>query len=428
MRRLSVLLLFLLLAAPSARAAVPNDPGWSLQWAQRLMRLPAVWDLTTGDPSVVIATIDTGARELSDLQGAFVPGWDFVDGDANTWDEHGHGTWVASVIAARTNNGTGIAGVCGRCRVMPVRVASGGSADPARVADGIYWAVDHGARVINVSLNRPGPPDPQESAAIQYAFNRGVLVIASAGNSGTDAPRYPAAYPGVLAVTATDELDLLYPWSTRGVWVPLAAPGCYIVIDPLLGGPGRLCGTSLGPAAVAGIAGLMFSLKPELTVEQVMWIMRTTSVPVAGIAGGRVDAHRAVAALGLLPDSPPETTQPPQTTTQTPQQPSRPRGQPRVRYARQVQVENGTLRRTRSFVMRMGAGPARLRLESPLAHECTIGLRSQREAVVGTRNGHRSTVTLATRVRTDLYAVEIRCVSGRPKPYALSITARLPDL
>ena len=131
----------------SAGAAVqPNDQVWADQPGPRQIGLPQVWETTTGDPSVVIATIDTGANVIPDLQDAFVPGYDFVENDYEPQDTHGHGSRVASVIAARGNNQIGMAGHCWGCRVMPIRVSANGSASPGRIAAGIRYAVDAGAR------------------------------------------------------------------------------------------------------------------------------------------------------------------------------------------------------------------------------------------------------------------------------------------
>ena len=198
----------------AAAPVQPNDPAWPDQWAQRQIGLPQVWETTTGDPNIVIATIDTGVNAIPDLQDAMVPGWDFVENDAVAQDTHGHGTRVASVIAARGNNQLGMAGHCWGCRIMPVRVTAGGSVNPERIASGIVWAVQHGARIINVSLSHVGAPNPIEREAVRFAIDSGVLVVASAGNDGNDRLQYPAAYPGVISVGATDDTDKLYFWSS----------------------------------------------------------------------------------------------------------------------------------------------------------------------------------------------------------------------
>ena len=187
MKRVLLLVLVALALSGGAGGAIqPNDPVWAEQLGVRQIGLPEVWESTTGDPNIVIATVDTGANGFPDLEGAFVPGYDFVGSDFEPEDTHSHGTRVASVIAARGNNGIGMAGHCWGCRVMPV---------------------DRGARIINVSLSHSGSPDAEEAAAVRYAIERGVIVVASAGNSGTEAPQYPGAYPGVLAVGASDDLD-----------------------------------------------------------------------------------------------------------------------------------------------------------------------------------------------------------------------------
>ena len=284
------------LSSAQAAGVEPNDPFWRQSWSQAVLKMPDVWARTTGSAEVVIATVDTGVdASIPDIQGALVPGWDFLRGDAVPRDTVGHGTHVASVIAARGNNGIGIAGYCWSCRIMPVRITADGSATGQQIAQGIYWAVDHGARIITIGLNS-GYESFDEREAVRYAHDKGVLVIASAGNIGTEALRYPAAYAGVLPVAAVNDSDLLYFWSSRGAWVPLAAPGCQLVIDPAVG-VGTLCGTSFTPAVVAGVAGLMLSLKPSLTPDEIVHALVSTAAPVKGIAGGRINPLGALDAV-----------------------------------------------------------------------------------------------------------------------------------
>ena len=144
----------------------------------------------------MIAVVDTGLSPLADLT-QVIPGWDIVGNDTNTGDDFGHGTWVSSVIGATGDNGMGMAGYCWKCSIMPVRVAAGrtGALAPA-VAAGIRWSVDHGARIINVSLASNGF-DSNELGAVEYAVDHGVLVVGAAGNGGDTAPLYPGGYPGV---------------------------------------------------------------------------------------------------------------------------------------------------------------------------------------------------------------------------------------
>ena len=140
-----------------------------------------------------------------------------------------------------------MAGHCWKCRIMPVRISENGTTTPAGIATGIVYAVDHGAKIINVSFAHRNY-DSGEADAVRYAAERGAIVVASAGNTGNDVPQYPAAYPGVLSVGATDMEDALYFWSSRGPWVLLTAPGCHMVVD-LWYPPGTLCGTSFTPSA-----------------------------------------------------------------------------------------------------------------------------------------------------------------------------------
>src|SRR5207302_693694 len=158
----------------------------------------------------------------------------------------------AGVIAARSNNHVGGAGVCWRCLVMPIKALdSKGSGDDTLIAAGIVWAVDHGAQVINLSLGGPGS-SVELANALAYASAKGVVVLAAAGNAGVTTQFYPAADPQVVSVAATTVADNRYSWSNFGSWVRLAAPGCNIA--PILGdGYGTFCGTSSATPVVAGL-------------------------------------------------------------------------------------------------------------------------------------------------------------------------------
>ena len=409
------LLFFLLagvLAAPAA-ARIPRDPSWPYDWAQQRVRLPEVWDHTTGRPEVVIAAIDTGVNTaLADLQGALVPGWDFTDNDDRIEDEHGHGTLVASQMVARGDNATDIAGYCWQCRVMPVRVTRQAPADNAMIAQGIRWAVDNGARIMTIGfVQETGPPpDDTVGAAIAYAVSRGVLVVVSAGNTGDDRHTYPGAYPGVLVVAGTDENDKLYEWSTRGSWVPLAAPGCQAVISRL--GPwGHLCGTSFTGPAVAAIAALAVSLKPEVTAEQVKRALIETAVPVAGIGAGRVDAYAALQRLGAVPARP----------VQPPPPPPPPRPQSNV--ARRTLT--GTLRSHLRVAITIGAGPLIVRLRLSDARGCDLSVEFGGEVLMPTSR-RANTIGLAARLPAGRYVIDAACRTPRVRRYVLSIVAAKP--
>jgi subtilisin family serine protease len=420
MRRLlvpAIAALVLVLADTGAAAGLqPNDPAWPDEWAQRLIRLPDVWEITTGDPSIVIATIDTGVNAVPDLEGALVPGWDFVENDDQPQDTQGHGTQVASVIAARGNNGIGMAGHCWQCRIMPVRVTAGGSVTPEQIAAGVTWAVEHGARIIDISLTHPGQPNSTEREAVRYAIDRGVLVVASAGNNGNEVPQYPAAYPGVLAVGATDDSDALYFWSARGPWVSLTAPGCHLVLS-LTFPPGTLCGTSFTPAAVAGVAGLILSRNPSLTVQQVGGALLTTAHSVPGVSAGRIDAYAAFEALGLLPKAEP-VKPPPVRKTERPPAPGQ-------LFTRQAQLASGTFRRVKRIPVSVGKGRLEITLATPRASECSMSLRSPSE-LIAAAPAVKNLLSLSALLPRGRYTIEVRCRGWTKRDFAFGIIAMFP--
>lgn len=201
-------------------------------------------------PGTVVAVLDTGVSTTHPGFGSSVlPGADLVDGDGDADDDNGHGTAVAARIGS----------ACPSCRILPVRVlSSSGSAPWTRVAAGVVWSVDHGARVINVSIAGPDGSDALRDA-IAYAVSRDVLVVASAGNRGDNTPQYPAAYDGVVGVAATQSGGKLADWSSRGTWVDVAAPGCS-ALPMVLGTYAWACGTSFAAPFAAGIAGLARSV------------------------------------------------------------------------------------------------------------------------------------------------------------------------
>jgi thermitase len=280
----------------------PNDPLWSEEWSARKVRADRAWNYTTGDGGAVIAVLDTGvAGGHVDLTGRVLAGWDFVNADANPADDNGHGTKVSGVAAGLGNNAVGIAGTCWGCRILPVKVADAdGKVRWSNAAAGLIWATDHGAQVINMSFGKTTGSDTV-AAAVKYAHDHGVVVVAAAGNEGNKARFYPASYPGVLSVAATNSNDNLYSWSTRGSWVRLAAPGCTWTTKRG-GGWGSFCGTSASAPIVAGIAGLEIALKPDLSQSELEQTIIDTAVFVtSAIGGGRVDAYAALRKLSPKP-------------------------------------------------------------------------------------------------------------------------------
>ena len=268
-----------------ATLAVPNDQLYrQFQWNLRKIQAEQAWDITTGSPDVVVAVLDTGIDSSHpDLAGKLVPGYDFLNDTPNPADDSGHGTHKAGVIGAVTNNGAGVAGISWGARIMPVKVLnSGGTGPDSVIARGIAYAVDHGARVINMSFGS-STTSRILASAVSYATNKGALLVAAAGNTAKsdNAEIYPAAYDQVLAVAATDENDKVADFSQHHPYVGVSAPGVHIVSTFWRGaGYGSYVsssGTSDAAPHVSGLAALIWSANPSLSNVQVRRIIQDTA-------------------------------------------------------------------------------------------------------------------------------------------------------
>jgi subtilisin family serine protease len=282
-----------------ALSADPNDADWDYQWGLRLAGFPAAWNQSRASSPVTIAVVDTGVDPAQpDLRGALLAGFDFVNQTGDAPDDEGHGTAVAGIIAARSNNREGIAGICPSCSIMPVKVLDkNGTGDDTVVAAGIVWAADHGAQVINLSLGGPGAT-PELGAALAYARGKGVIIVAAAGNDGVTTPFYPAADPNALSVAATDNRDHPYAWSNHGSWVDLTAPGCNPAPN-LEGGYDNFCGTSSAAPVVVGLVGLALATSPTATRDEVAQALEHGAVPITGfVQYGRINAPTTLSFLG----------------------------------------------------------------------------------------------------------------------------------
>lgn len=263
---------------------VPNDPLLAKHKQPYLARLhlPAAWDRVHGDPSLKVAVVDTGVdADSPDLAGRVASGIDIVNGDADPADDEGHGTMVAGIVAAQAGNGIGIAGVAWSATVLPVKVLDEtGTGTYADIATGIVWAADNGARIINVSAGGLASSDSL-AEAVAYARSRDVVVVAAAGNAGAKVPSYPAAYPDVVAVAATDWDGNAAPFTSWGPWVDLAAPG--IDITSTYPAPGTRpnyatgSGTSFAAPLVAGVAALVRAANPALNADAVIDRLESTA-------------------------------------------------------------------------------------------------------------------------------------------------------
>ena len=365
-------------------AVEPNDAHWTEQRGLRVTRFADAWVAARGTPDTVVAVVDTGVSAHPDLEGAVLPGYDLVGNDADASDDHGHGTAVAGVIAARTNNHVGIAGVCWHCRILPVKVlGANGFGSSGAVAAGIVWAADHDADVINLSLGSPSGTEAL-TRAVAYAARRGAIVVAAAGNAGVASPFYPAAEAGVISVAATDDGDRRYSWSNYGGWVQLAAPGC-LPTTTLGGGYGVECGTSFSAPLVAGLAGLALGASPGLAAGGVADAIARGAVPIGAIVrAGRVDAART---LSLLP---------------------------RAENRRSV-VVRGTLTRARpaqTVSVVAGAGVLEVAVTSPGRRVLAVTVVGAGGRTIARARG-RSPVRLAPKVEPGRYRVKVYGPGGR---------------
>ncbi|HEY6475887.1 MAG TPA: S8 family peptidase, partial [Polyangia bacterium] len=285
----------------------PNDTCFKYQWHLRQIGMPNAWKQGNGKGAIV-AVIDTGVTKVGDLtETKFVPGYNFVANNANADDDHGHGTHVAGTIAESTNNGIGVAGVAYGASIMPLKVLSArGSGSLGGIAQAIRWAADHGANVINMSLGGPMAAGTLASA-VKYAHGQGVVVVAAAGNDGRGRVSYPARYPGVIAVAATQDDGATTFYSNWGPEIDIAAPGGNTRGDAH-GGilqhtivPGNtshtdylyFMGTSMASPHVAGVAALIVGAgvkKPD-AVEQILLATAAKPKGRETTAGGRVDDH-----------------------------------------------------------------------------------------------------------------------------------------
>jgi subtilisin family serine protease len=321
--------------------STPNDPQFASQWNMRQIHAPEGWDVGTGGADVTVAVLDSGIDPSHpDLVGRVVPGRNVRERTTDTRDDIGHGTHVAGIIGALGNNGTGVAGLSWAVRLMPVKITDrNGDASIAAAADGIRWATEYGAKIINLSAG--GLEDSQTvRRAVADARSRGVLLVAAAGNCGEvasfrdegcdtlNAPFFPAALPEVIAVGALGANDEVAPYSNTGDYVRLTAPGGvggssrgnpldYILstwppmLDSAIGQPGYSyeVGTSMAAPHVTGTAALVWSTNPSLTRDQVEQILFDTADDL-GPPGrddrygyGRVNVQRAITQAASLPGS-----------------------------------------------------------------------------------------------------------------------------
>ncbi|OGH97148.1 MAG: hypothetical protein A2X43_08255 [Candidatus Margulisbacteria bacterium GWD2_39_127] len=345
--------------------SVPNDTYLNRQWYVNAIDLPAAWDVTRGSSNVVVAVIDTGVDyNHVDLQGSMwlnpgespgdgvdndgngykddVMGWDFVDlsndpeglgivrvqgedydvQDADPMDRIAHGTHIAGIIAAQTDNAVGVAGIAPDVRIMALRAGfdtlDGGFLTSESIINSLAYARRNGANVINMSFGDT-VDDKLIYEQLQLAYQAGIVLVAAAGNETTDVRSYPAAYPFVISVAALDSNNRRAGFSNYGTWVDIAAPGQTIfstvssihesnlnnriVNDGANNLYAPMSGTSMASPVVAGVAALFLSQNPQLSPEEVEYILKQTADPCnsADVGAGRVNARKVMSYLLTYP-------------------------------------------------------------------------------------------------------------------------------
>lgn len=271
-------------------ARVPDDLFWPQQWGPIETAMPSAWDVTVGGGrSPVIAVLDTGVTPTSEIAGRVLPGHNALTGGTDTTDVYGHGTMTATLIAAGGDDGIGIAGQCWECRILPVKALNDtGNGTLSQLAEGVRWAVDNGADLINISAGSTSGSTVMRDAVL-HAVANDVVIVAAAGNKEDAPPLYPAAYPEVLSVAASASGGSRYSWSTHGPGVDVAAPGCNIV-QANSGSYEWYCGTSSAAPFVTGLLALAHDDDPTLTPAQLRNRAVSTATPVDWVAAGIVSA------------------------------------------------------------------------------------------------------------------------------------------
>lgn len=318
-----------------AVAGLPNDPAFGQLWGLNNSNnvdidAPEAWGVTLGNPSTIVAVIDTGidlnnpdfagkiwTNPVNDAGAGYpndVHGWNFIDDTPDVQDDDGHGTHVSAIIAAVGDNNYGVVGVDPSAQIMPLKfLDANGNGSTNDAVSAIYYAVNHGAKVINASWGGVDYTQPLDDA-IAYANAHNVVFVTAAGNDGTNndvVPSYPSSFrqPNELSVAAVDRNGNLPGFSNYGAaTVDVAAPGVDIVsdvptsIDP--SGFQDLSGTSMSTAYVSGVAALVAGLNPGFTAAQIVQRIDSTAKPLPSltgktISGGMVDAYNAVVATGV---------------------------------------------------------------------------------------------------------------------------------
>lgn len=263
-----------------------NDPFFNDQWALARISAEAAWTYTTGNDGIIIAVLDSGiAPGHPDLAAQLTAGYDFINDDEEPEDNMGHGTQVAGIIAAEGNNAEGIIGVCPGCTIMPIKVKDlVGENEVGYVSDlvdGIQYAMNNGARILNLSLSVEAYSQTLKDA-LADAYDMGLIIVAASGNNSDSMVSFPAAFPETIAVGATSSDDNRSYFSNYGQSLELVAPGDDIISTTLNGEYVSGSGTSFAAPHVAGLAGLLLDVYPNSSNEEIRYILHNAIADQVG--------------------------------------------------------------------------------------------------------------------------------------------------
>lgn len=284
-----------------------NDPMIKDQYALKKVDALGAWEINQGNSDTVIAIVDSGVDlEHPDLKAKLLDGYNAVNPGTPPKDDVRHGTHVAGIAAAIGDNGIGVSGLAPKCKILPVKVLGNGTGSIATISDGLIWAADHGADVVNMSLGTY-TEEKTLGEAVKYALGKNVVCVATMGNDNMEKRRFPAGFPGMIAIGSTDENDKKSSFSNFGDWITVSAPGTAILSTlPTPSSYGKMSGTSMAAPLVTGLVGLMRSQSKNLSPADASKILKQSADDLGDsgfdkyFGAGRVNAGKALNLLKKL--------------------------------------------------------------------------------------------------------------------------------